>query len=828
MTQNQIVGAIKIKDGLFIGDEYASQDREFIMTNKVTHIINCAGTEVQNKWTLMGAKYLTFNWLEQDNEVLFDERNENVNKIFTFIEECFQQGESCLVHSVRGQSRACCVLAAYFMKKYSWTLYKTLEYLNSRRPDLEIRASFFYQLNALENRMTKQGPKRTASWNELTSDEQNPSQVQDELIIRNTFLNSHNGPVDEIYTNLQAKQGVLGKVTNQKLKWKDQANKENISLATIVYSGSPDFVPVSEINLKADPTTPSILKGAQKSQSLVQPPKQPQIQSNFPKSSQNAPQVRSASSKSQQQDQSDLQLNSNITSANLTNNPSFQNLLMHCAMKTRTPQQQQQQQEQAVKKNTLINNLIKPQTENQNIQSIPQIATNLLQLQVQANPSSGIRSNSLQQTEDKRNQTEANKNNRPSSVKQKDNQPSILTNFQEFKNQVQQSLNYFNKQQETISNMDKQSLQSQTTQLTTQSNVTQQQQQQQLLIAQNNTAQQKNKLEQLISPTLIQQMNSTKHSEIQKTLTQSISQLQSSYQKFQQLQQKNQIKQSQSQSCIQKQNAQVNEVSVVANPTGLNLVKVQERSTSLTKKQDNLDFKNRPNSAEVNDGSRGVNQLKKESLSPFQKEAVKKVTQQGPPLPQSSSQIYLRNVQCRRQAASTLRNQQKPNNSFQDKYLNQSANQVQNNSSFNNNSNSAIEADQKQSTKGVVTDLNQFKKLISPQNLTKSQAQFVKNQPIRVLQELTEKTQSQKQVKAKDNVSSTSFTLVQKPSTVNTRTFSPAIKNETKNKPSNPTNTNVRQKFRNSSPGITKDQDSSNSLQNVSTTFQGKNSWKML
>lgn len=53
---------------------------------------------------------------------------------------------------------------------------------------------------------------------------------------------------------------MLGKVTNPKLKWKDLTNKENISLATIVYSGSPDFVPVSEINLKADPTTPSILK----------------------------------------------------------------------------------------------------------------------------------------------------------------------------------------------------------------------------------------------------------------------------------------------------------------------------------------------------------------------------------------------------------------------------------------------------------------------------------------------------------------------------------------------------------------------------------------
>jgi hypothetical protein len=81
------------------------------------------------------------------------------------------------VHSVRGQSRvrlfyfieeknmsgfnqykkACCVLAAFFMMRYQWTLYKTLEYLNSRRPDLEIRASFFHQLTQLEQKLQKQG-----------------------------------------------------------------------------------------------------------------------------------------------------------------------------------------------------------------------------------------------------------------------------------------------------------------------------------------------------------------------------------------------------------------------------------------------------------------------------------------------------------------------------------------------------------------------------------------------------------------------------------------------------------------------------------------------
>ncbi len=51
----EMIGAIKIKDGLFIGDELAStvskfkkwflwlKDLEFVVANKVTHIINCAG-----------------------------------------------------------------------------------------------------------------------------------------------------------------------------------------------------------------------------------------------------------------------------------------------------------------------------------------------------------------------------------------------------------------------------------------------------------------------------------------------------------------------------------------------------------------------------------------------------------------------------------------------------------------------------------------------------------------------------------------------------------------------------------------------------------------
>lgn len=42
--------------------------------------------------------------------------------IFTFVEEAMDQGESVLVHSQHGKSRAGCVIIAYLMKKYMWSL----------------------------------------------------------------------------------------------------------------------------------------------------------------------------------------------------------------------------------------------------------------------------------------------------------------------------------------------------------------------------------------------------------------------------------------------------------------------------------------------------------------------------------------------------------------------------------------------------------------------------------------------------------------------------------------------------------------------------------
>ena len=48
---------------------FVVQDLEFVVANKVTHIINCAGKQIQNHWEPIGVAYLTFFWLDQDNQV---------------------------------------------------------------------------------------------------------------------------------------------------------------------------------------------------------------------------------------------------------------------------------------------------------------------------------------------------------------------------------------------------------------------------------------------------------------------------------------------------------------------------------------------------------------------------------------------------------------------------------------------------------------------------------------------------------------------------------------------------------------------------------------
>ena len=75
---------------------------------------------------------------------------------------------------------------------------KALEFVNSRRPNLEIRGSFLQQLSAWERRTRHLYPKRTDHWEELLTNSEHlpvtsphPGYVYlEELLLRNTFMNA--------------------------------------------------------------------------------------------------------------------------------------------------------------------------------------------------------------------------------------------------------------------------------------------------------------------------------------------------------------------------------------------------------------------------------------------------------------------------------------------------------------------------------------------------------------------------------------------------------------------------------------------------------------
>lgn len=164
------------------------------MINHITHIVNCSAGEVPNHLSNYGIEYLSFEWTDTDRDVILDPHEHTISRIAAFIEEARSMGESCLIHTREGYSTSFTVFAGYFMLRFQWTLYKVLEFLNSRVSRVEIKGNCFRQLKLFEERLARRYPLT----NDWTAKPSNP----DELIIRNTYLNSlrskHNQPLQVV------------------------------------------------------------------------------------------------------------------------------------------------------------------------------------------------------------------------------------------------------------------------------------------------------------------------------------------------------------------------------------------------------------------------------------------------------------------------------------------------------------------------------------------------------------------------------------------------------------------------------------------------------
>ena len=214
---SEIINISKIKEGFFVGDQIAGTTPEVIVQFKITHIINAAGSQIINQFERIRIKYLTLNWSETPSQNLFDSKDEIANRIVGFIDDSFKKGEGLLAHSVRGQDRVCIVVIIYLMKKYNWALIKCLDFLSSKKQDVDIPKYFLMQLSQFETRLginkNPQNNNKNYTWgDEQISDE-------DEMLMRNTYINGLN--INEITKMVPMKKSSSKKKIRGKVGWAD-------------------------------------------------------------------------------------------------------------------------------------------------------------------------------------------------------------------------------------------------------------------------------------------------------------------------------------------------------------------------------------------------------------------------------------------------------------------------------------------------------------------------------------------------------------------------------------------------------------------------------
>eukprot|EP00929_Paragymnodinium_shiwhaense_P100430 TRINITY_DN6274_c1_g1_i1.p1 TRINITY_DN6274_c1_g1~~TRINITY_DN6274_c1_g1_i1.p1 ORF type:complete len:424 (+),score=87.56 TRINITY_DN6274_c1_g1_i1:108-1274(+) len=255
---------VKVQDGLFIGGKYSAHDLESATACKVTRVINCCGSEIDNQWEHVGVTYLTYNWEDKGSTTVLDKGDFVINEVYDFIEKALEREESVLIHSFNGENRCCCLLAAYLMKKYKWSLKKTTDFLKYRGVGVSIKMGLMQQLFAYEKRMlAASGPVSLAKdW----ADTDTLADAEEKLI-SNTYLNVQATKLPE-EEYLYKEDASVSTPVYGKLKWADTA-----SHAALVEAQEPEepLSPLSALTKPAKQLKPlakwtgtlqPILKGA--------------------------------------------------------------------------------------------------------------------------------------------------------------------------------------------------------------------------------------------------------------------------------------------------------------------------------------------------------------------------------------------------------------------------------------------------------------------------------------------------------------------------------------------------------------------------------------
>jgi len=126
---------------LYVGAELVARDEDLLKQHGITHIINCAGTVIEN-FHEDSFKYLKL--------YLYDAKTEDLGCLFyeiiAFIDEARQAGGKCFVHCHQGVSRSCTSCIAYLIAKHGLTYDDAFAKVQTARAICNPNTGFICQL----------------------------------------------------------------------------------------------------------------------------------------------------------------------------------------------------------------------------------------------------------------------------------------------------------------------------------------------------------------------------------------------------------------------------------------------------------------------------------------------------------------------------------------------------------------------------------------------------------------------------------------------------------------------------------------------------------
>ena len=172
-------GASRILDGLYLGSFDDALNRDFLLENKITHILNCAkectrsDKEVAEIFKKDGISVINLPQLNPHNqdpdyqEGIFDGADAKIHLYLDdaadMIDSHIQAGRSVLVHCSKGISRSSTIVIYFLMKKHGKTLDEAYEFVSRQRPVIDPNLGFALLLESLEKNLFPEIHIRDAS-----------------------------------------------------------------------------------------------------------------------------------------------------------------------------------------------------------------------------------------------------------------------------------------------------------------------------------------------------------------------------------------------------------------------------------------------------------------------------------------------------------------------------------------------------------------------------------------------------------------------------------------------------------------------------------------